>query len=46
MTANVLLIDDDVDLCKVMSLALTKLGFEVETAYARYGWLAGMRAIS
>lgn len=33
MSANVLLIDDDVDLCKVMSLALTKLGFEVETAY-------------
>ncbi len=33
MSATVLLIDDDADLCKVMSLALTKLGFEVETAY-------------
>ena len=32
MSATVLLIDDDADLCKVMSLALSKLGFEVETA--------------
>ncbi len=33
MSESVLLIDDDVDLCKVMSLALSKLGFEVESAY-------------
>ena len=33
MSATVLLIDDDIDLCKVMNLALTKMSFGVEAAH-------------
>lgn len=33
MGSTVLLIDDDIDLCKVMTLALSKMSFDVETAY-------------
>ncbi len=33
MSAAVLLIDDDVDLCKVLKMALSKMSFTVETAH-------------
>lgn len=33
MTTTVLLIDDDIDLCTVMGLALSKMSFGVEAAY-------------